>query len=201
MPANIAFLRSLNFNQIDFRPQFKELWTGKELLELDGVFKRIEKEYIKSFLQNKNLFKIPPLATFLDKEYLFKRSACSKITLADDGNFYLSCAAFLSIPAVSRRKYKIGSVDSGINFERRRLFLNRTDKIVNQCLVYKSPKEKIIQPFCPFCDYYYGLVHNIDIKKRLDNFEKISRLYKKLFLSLKEELMKNDNFIKIYKRW
>jgi len=196
---SIAVLRSLNFRQIDFRPQFKELWTGKELLKLDSIFKRIEKEYIKLFLQNEDQFKIPSFAAFLDKAYLLKRKACSKITLASDGNFYLSCAAFLSVPAVSRRKYKIGSVNSGISFEKRRLFLNKTDKIIDQCLVYKSAKEKIVQPFCPFCDYYYSLVHNTDFKKRLNSFEKVSQLYKRLFLSLENKLRKNDNFIKLYR--
>lgn len=199
LPDNIISLKALNFSQIDFYPQFKELWTKKELLELDHIFQRIENKYTKLFLQDKTPFKIPSFAAFLNQAYLFKRSACSKITLAIDGNFYLSCAAFLSIPAVLRRKYKIGDTDSGINFEKRRLFLNRTDKIINQCLIYKSPKEKIIQPFCPFSDYYYSLINDIDIKKRLSNFKKISQIYKKLFLSLERKLTGNNNFIKLYK--
>ena len=199
LPQNLNFLNSLKkFDQIDFYPQLYQVWTPAELKELKAVFGQIKRNYLALFNKKKPCFKISLLYSFLKQSYLFKRNACAKILLGADGNFYLACPAFFSIALLGREKYKVGDWRSGIDFQKRLKYLNKAEKAVSQIINFRSPKARLTQPFCFFNAFYYSCLNKKDHRKYLDNIREISEIYRNFFLSIKENLISNQKFRRLY---
>lgn len=201
LPQNIAFLSSLRkFDQIDFYPKFQEIWSKKEINELTRIFKQLGLRY-ERFFDGKGRpvpFKIPAFYAFLHQSYLFKGAACSKILLGSDSQFYLACFSFFCLPWSERKKYQVGDTETGINFVKRLEYLNAAEKKVGQAIKFFSPQERLTQPFCFFNAYYYSHFAQKNLRRYLNTIQKISQIYRTLFLSLKEKLMGNKKFRRLY---
>jgi hypothetical protein len=181
----LVFLFSLGFKKIEFHPKSQEFWTTEEIRRLEQVFGGIRKDLGKLILSKE--LKLPFMNDFFAQSYSQKRSACPKISLDADGKFYFACNALRSISPLERKKFMIGNTEKGIDLTIFSKKLIRTDSQIDKVFVFSSPKERLVQPFCPFNAFICGTQKKENLPRHMENFKNLSSVYRKFFISMKPE--------------
>lgn len=199
---NIKFLWSeAGFDYIDFYPDLYAQWQGKELERLENEFQKFTAFYInifKKYNKKQDIFENSLLHTFVKEIDIYKPVHCRKIHLDSQGKFYC-CDKVFSLPYPERKKFLIGSTEQGIDNRLRIRLLEQKRKEIRSltgkdCSVCKYMK----YCFCPIGHFIYFSFAGLDFKQYFPQFCRVSQAYIRSFSEIKNRLIPNPLFAKIY---
>jgi hypothetical protein len=114
-----------------------------------------------------------------------KRPPCNRIYLGADGSFY-PCKCFSTLSSHSAAKYRIGSLDTGIDAGKRKEIFSRLENIVDDFesrsyakSVYKGILGYI---YCPMNTTMYALEQGGNMEKCLSNYYRLMIAFNTPFL-------------------
>lgn len=185
--SNINHLQELGFPHIDFMPAFNIFWREDDLCKIDSIFAKFSDNYVKNVNKGKifhNFF----LQCLISESNLFRQLQCNKIHLDVDNNFYL-CDKVKSLPRASKREFIIGNINNGIDYKlRKRMYLKLKNELKKNISLDCSSCKYSKFCFCPLGHYIFYSRLKINPEEPLKQFCKLSRIYIKHFLAIKEKL-------------
>jgi len=199
--SNIKFVVKAGFGYVDFYPDLYSKWSEEELEKLESIFNEFREYYVGIFnntITGDNIFKNNLLHRFINDSELYRPILCYKIHFDWEGNFYC-CDKALSLNRSEKKAFIIGNAHKGIDKRlRSKLLEQKRNEIKNltgkDCKICKYLK----YCFCPIGQYIYFSSKGEDFKEYFPQFCRISQIYIRNFLSIKERLKSNKLFAKTY---
>lgn len=198
--GNLKNMVKMGFKMIDFRPDINQVVKEEYYKKLKKFFDGFISYYIAAFRKNKKeIFFVPTIHNLLDSRFAFSSLWCDTISLAPDGKYY-SCCRLLGLDKNQRREYSLGTIKSGIDIQRRTVFLKRTrketDKYFSQC------KQCEFLPYC-YCKidtYLYLNARKENFSEGLKSLCRYTKIFKGAMLKIINVLFKENNqeFKKLY---
>jgi len=184
---NIDFFNRIGFKNILPDQQLWELWHKSDLEQLKIFFMELY-EYLK---RNNNIY-LPIIDEIKEKHNSitpkdkFWWDSCDNIVLGPDGNFYI-CEYVLGGSLSKAKEYVIGSIKTGINFNRINSLISEAKDTVIKNLNNKEDINYFW--FCPMGMYFeYKIKKKQGFKKNLNNYNVFSKHFMNLLLWLSMKL-------------
>src|SRR6185312_5011240 len=195
--GNTHLFYKLGFQEINFQPDLYEVWNEPKLKVLAQTLREFAYYYEKIFKTEERIFVVPVLHFILER--LVKRPDEERwweipedVVLGRDGNYY-PCPTSSTFHPKDIVAYRIGSVETGINWRKWDAFKKRvTDYIKAEGYFYAdfyhTPEEMFL----------YGEASSLGVGEVFRNENRVSEVFRKEFSRLADRLGNDPRFRKIY---
>ncbi len=196
---SVIFFSGMGIYSIDVSLSTYEEWDEAAISVLKKQGVELIKYYTSLFSENS---KIPPFHMYQIKNLQDRNwrcgLGCTSIKIGPDGNFYF-CDSYFSLPPELRKKYAVGNLNEGIDFEKRQSIMTEADLALQKDFgkeyqVYKCKKRTI----CPYLIYNYSSAKGEDYRQRFENINRVSKIYSRIFLIIDHFLRGNKKYKELY---
>ena len=197
---NILFLRRNGFEVIDFFPEIYATWDKDALKKLKEEAKKIEKLSIRMFTDpDEKPFKTSMLDMIVNGSTAGKQSSCGKLQTDSLGTFY-ACDKVFSLPYDLRNSYAIGTVDTGVDEEKRIRILEDSRKgfLLDSALGCDSC---VLKSYCscPIGQHIHKRHTTTGDPSFWKSFCRVSKILITMNLNVEKRLRYNDRFVEWYR--
>lgn len=197
---NVRFLVEKGFPSLDIYPDVHATWKKTDIVKLKKTLKIFEKYYISLFADDGNVpFKNSLLDGIVNDVRLEKNRKCPNIQLDCEGNFYV-CDKVLSLPAIERKKYGIGTLRGGLNDSQRAVLLSELRNEIAEVSGLKCNDCKYKRYcFCPIGSYIFNKIREDRDKNFWKSFCQVSGLIIGTYVNIAQKLEYNERFVSLYR--
>lgn len=190
--SNIGYFQREGFGSISFTPDVNEFWPDARIAALSAVMEDFRRYYHALVMGGGRPFEILNLYALLRQarqeagQYWWRE--CQNLVMGGDGHFY-ACDKALSFPFDKAAGSTIGSLEAGVDWEKRAGFFNEA-----RSFIAAHAEDPGSFTSCPMGVFLTQKVLGRDPAKALSNFELVSRAYGRPLLGLARDLWEHPLF-------
>lgn len=178
LPDFLSVLSKEAIEDVGIFPADYTRWKEQDFVTINRTIKdvlyRFGDEF--NFVNYRGIFGVNPPS----------RPECNRIYMGPDGNFYI-CKCFSVMPASHAKNFIIGSLNDGIDFQKRKRILGNLYKQIRDFEKRHFPEEKqrVILPYiyCPVNTLLYSNLRKHDLDKALMSYYRMMGSFTGPFVS------------------